>query len=736
MGGMRRWLVCWILLAYVIFGTTTIHADPFPDRSERVIHLARAWAKVKFFHPYLAYKDLDWDAAFIAVLPKVEAATTIEAYRAAMKELLGKLRDPVTVVIDNAPEPKPVARTGDFVTTPAPGIVVVEMAGIVAGGWDAVGFRAKAEQVSGALAKSKVAVIDLRAPKAERGLVIPALASFADALPAIDDWPLERSLEHHGYRTQAGMSSGGYFSTFITTGAKSVKPAPRSGPAHVVFVSDATSYLPPEALALQAAGRATIVSAGPLAETSVVTTVELELGAGITGELRVGELLWGPPAADVRVTGDPRAKAIAVAKGLVGKRAVAKRRKLVSLPQPRLRDELDYADSLLPSRAHRVLAGVRAWAVLEYFFPYRYLAPDWDHALRDALPKLEAASDREAYITAMRELGVRAGDGHVNVWSPVMGAKKRGPVPFEARLVEGKLAVLKTIDKKLAVGDVIETIDGKPVATALATHRATTSGSTADARAQRTAEYALIGDEGSTAKLGVRGRDNKLREVSVTRQQANFAALDGATKPAPHWKQLANQIGYVDLRQLTVPEVPKMFSDLAKSRAIVFDMRGYPKGTAWSIAPRVNTKHAKFGAQFFQPLVSYDSDASDQRIRFLQPIPPLPPGAPIYTGKIVVLIDDRAISQSEHTCLFLQETAGATFVGSPTAGANGDITTMRLPGALRLTFTGQEVRHVDGKQLQRVGIQPQIMARPTIAGIRGGKDEVLERALAWLATGK
>src|SRR5437762_13842595 len=28
--------------------------------------------------------------------------------------------------------------------------------------------------------------------------------------------------------------------------------------------------------------------------------------------------------------------------------------------------------------------------------------------------------------------------------------------------------------------------------------------------------------------------------------------------------------------------------------------------------------------------------------------------APVYRGKIVVLIDDRAISQSEHTCLFFE----------------------------------------------------------------------------------
>jgi hypothetical protein len=51
-------------------------------------------------------------------------------------------------------------------------------------------------------------------------------------------------------------------------------------------------------------------------------------------------------------------------------------------------------------------------------------------------------------------------------------------------------------------------------------------------------------------------------------------------------------------------------------------------------------------------------------------------------------------------------------------------------------FTGQAVRHVDGRQLQQVGIQPTIVAEPTIAGIRAGKDEVLDRAIQFATTGR
>jgi C-terminal processing protease CtpA/Prc len=327
---------------------------------------------------------------------------------------------------------------------------------------------------------------------------------------------------------------------------------------------------------------------------------------------------------------------------------------------------------------------------------------------------------------------------------PDTAAKTRGGLPAVAtRLVEGKLAVVRLLDaaqakqQGVAVGDIVETIDGKPAAQVLADKRADMSGSTDEARDQRIASQLLAGDDGTTVELGVRGGDGKPRTVKLARSMANTTAMWGTPPPAPHWKKLPGNIGYADLTALMVPEVGPMFEDLKGTRAIVFDLRGYPNGTAWTIAPRINTKQAKYGAQFLQPLaVGAGGEIADRRIRFLQKLPDLPKDAWIYTGKIVVLIDDRAISQSEHTCLFFEAAAGATFVGSPTHGANGDVTAMRLPGGLRMSFTGQEVRHLDGRQLQRVGIQPDVAVRPTLAGLRAGKDEVLDRALAWLASKK
>ena len=55
-----------------------------------------------------------------------------------------------------------------------------------------------------------------------------------------------------------------------------------------------------------------------------------------------------------------------------------------------------------------------------------------------------------------------------------------------------------------------------------------------------------------------------------------------------------------------------------------------------------------------------------------------------------------------------------------------------LPGGIYVSFSGHSVSHADGRQLQRVGVQPHIKAEPTLKGVREGRDEVLEAAVKFL----
>jgi C-terminal processing protease CtpA/Prc len=77
----------------------------------------------------------------------------------------------------------------------------------------------------------------------------------------------------------------------------------------------------------------------------------------------------------------------------------------------------------------------------------------------------------------------------------------------------------------------------------------------------------------------------------------------------------------------------------------------------------------------------------------------------------------------------LRTAPGAKVVGSATAGADGNVSNFALPGGLHTMISGIGVYYPDGKPTQRIGILSDIEAKPTLDGIRAGRDEVLEAAI-------
>jgi C-terminal processing protease CtpA/Prc len=80
----------------------------------------------------------------------------------------------------------------------------------------------------------------------------------------------------------------------------------------------------------------------------------------------------------------------------------------------------------------------------------------------------------------------------------------------------------------------------------------------------------------------------------------------------------------------------------------------------------------------------------------------------------------------------LRTAPDVTIIGSQTAGADGNVSLIRLPGGISTYFSGLGVFYPDGRPTQRIGIVPDIVVQPTLRGLREGRDEVLEAALQFL----
>jgi len=108
----------------------------------------------------------------------------------------------------------------------------------------------------------------------------------------------------------------------------------------------------------------------------------------------------------------------------------------------------------------------------------------------------------------------------------------------------------------------------------------------------------------------------------------------------------------------------------------------------------------------------------------------LQPATPTLTARKAFITDGRAISYAESCMGIVEYYKLGAIVGGPTAGTNGNVNMVSLPGGYAITWTGMKVLKHDGSRHHGVGINPTIPVSRTRAGVAAGRDEFLERAIS------
>lgn len=277
--------------------------------------LGKVWGTVHYVHPFLAYQDLDWDAPLFKAIPKVEAAKTKEDYAAAVGEMLAALGDPATAIVSGVGDGKPTDGEGHPVWSWLDGkILVVRITNYLDLEQNYFAVQPKIERLKAEITKAEGVVFDLRAltPGTRSGVMTGVLGPIGNSLVSREAaGPAERSVLHSGYSPQTGMTSGGYFSAFVTSAAPHFVPAP--GEAHARGVR---GQRPLRATArrwyLQGQGGGALIAEGPISDAIFVTPMSVDLGEGLTVRVRTTEYVAGPDGpgeirADIQVAPSPLA---------------------------------------------------------------------------------------------------------------------------------------------------------------------------------------------------------------------------------------------------------------------------------------------------------------------------------------------------------------------------------------------------------------------------------------------
>ena len=362
-----------------------------------------------------------------------------------------------------------------------------------------------------------------------------------------------------------------------------------------------------------------------------------------------------------------------------------------------------------------------AWNVFRHFYPYWTEAGvDWDARLRPQLELAHGATTRQAHVDALRRLVADVRDGHGAVADNAMPAA-RALLPIRLGIVgEAIVVTASDVPSLVPVGAVVSAIDGIAAKDRLTAAAQLASGST-QWREVRGLQDMTSCSRGAAVKI-VADIGSGARPATLTCEAARPPLEQ---RPAP-LSELRSGAWYVDLTRIVNAQLLPSVDRLAVATGIVFDLRGYPTESGAAILPHlIDVLEQDRWMHIAKIAGPYGQSAGWTSIGWN-----LMPRAPRLKGRIVFLTDGRAISYAESVMGYVKDRSLGTIIGSPTAGANGNVVVFPVPGGLSIAFTGMRVTGHDGRAPHHlIGVRPDVPMSSTLDGIRAGRDELLEAAI-------
>ncbi|NOZ95159.1 MAG: hypothetical protein GXP47_10535 [Acidobacteria bacterium] len=728
--------------------------EPSFSRLDRLRILADVWGNVQLFHPAVVMGWVDWEQALVEAIPPVEAAATPQAFVAALdRHLLAKLGDPFTRARIDSAQPEeddapPIPMEGRMLT-PDVGVITMPDPRTM----ENPDFLGELGKLAASLQKARILLLDLRwqRPLESYDYGPGPLVAFFLKVPIRESPLVSRS--YQGWAPATVTPS--YLTPWKVRPGASIVPissnwtARRRYPgtdfkglpkieASVVFLLNnrSASFLNRSLDGLERTGQASVIWQRT-GTSGAWSAVELTYPHGIRFQLHTEFALGGNGRLGLQVN-DVADDPLAGEELIRRVRTAAKRghRTVAASGRP-----FDFQVHIPPrrtaaatlSRGQRLLGLFKMWTVIGRFFPnLEYASADWPSVLDQWIPRVENVQTVFQYYDVLRQLAALLNDSHVRVYHRTLLPGWFVP-RFDLRRVEGKVIVTALHEEappELRAGDEVVALDGTDVEEVDRYWRKRISASTEGRRQLDIwSTWAVMGKHGTELRITVR-RGTKRLDVIAHRARSLGTAQAPEHEGGPVLR-LAGGLGYIDLTRIASSHALELaLRKLHDAPGLVLDLRGYPRfGLSDELTGRLTDRPTR-SPRRERPMIDglfplYTGWDSEQHM--VKPVP-----GEQYERPVVVLIDARTLSSAEDTCIYLTDTGRVTFVGSTTAGADGYVVSLMLPGGGTMPFTARRVTFADGRRFEGVGIVPDVEAHPSIAGIMAGRDEVLERGVGVL----
>lgn len=411
---------------------------------------------------------------------------------------------------------------------------------------------------------------------------------------------------------------------------------------------------------------------------------------------------------------------------------------------PTFSNEDEY-DGATIDHGFMLLGLFRLWNIVEYYCPNRNIT---DNAWESVLPKyikILLEGDVKNYRHYMAMLIAEINDTHSNFNVSFEFGQRM--IPLKMRFVDGELIVASDPFGRndgfgISVGDRVLSIGGSTpdnIKKKVRLYRSLSNEASLDREAALLASHVhrsqAVPRKGVPVRIEQRKTGDVLEvampSISVSEYYKAVRETDKSMSKNKESRLIADSIGYFNPYDIQDPNsygydeakadaIMNLFED---TKAIIVDMRGYPPSLAYKFIPKYlmaqNTQMVIFTIPTYSLPGTYrERDVSIGR-----------DNQDIYKGRIVVLVNEQTQSAAEYTTMAFQALPNCTIVGSQTAGADGNVSQIVLPGKMKFYISGLGVYYPDMTNAQRAGVKIDHYVTPTIEGAISGRDEVLEKAI-------
>ena len=396
-------------------------------------------------------------------------------------------------------------------------------------------------------------------------------------------------------------------------------------------------------------------------------------------------------------------------------------------------NEETYMSMKYPDAGFRLLSLYRYWNIINYYFPYKNLIEEnWNDVLKEYIPKFINASNELEYLLTTQSLIARIHDTHANIWSYHETLNKYKGVnyaPVEVTFVENKAVVTDYYDKVLSEksglkkGDVIVSINGKSVEDIIKDKLPLTPASNYPTQLRDIASGLLRTND---SVLNITYKRNNISKTIPIECYSNDKVniYSKYYKKDTCFKLITPDIAYFYPGSIKSKYLEQIYTEISKTKGLIIDFRSYPSDNfLFSLGKFLlphNIDFVKFtsGSILSPGLFKITmTESIGEKNKYY------------YKGKVIILVNETTQSSAEFHTMAFRIAPQAKVIGSTTAGADGNVSQIFLPGGIKTMMSGIGVYYPDGKETQRIGIVPDIDIKPTIKGITEGKDEVLDKAI-------